>query len=499
MHTMTMPHMQGRSTNPPSPSLASAVPERPSFRRTSTATGMSGGSLRAQSQPARPISTQVPMPKPPSNHLESQKTSAQSLAQNRRTSPSPPKQERERDTSYFPSSEPTLPAQAFERRPSEYIGYYVGGSPSLQPYPQSAFGSPLLGPSGLAIRNGGVSPYLVASGYDCGSPTRSPPPEPLELSAEASTRSNLTLQARKPQLDASGSTRGPGPLVIDGSQLSNESVETTKPSTDSTMAMSLSTSASDDAFTPTTSDATSQDLPDSLPLDSEYHGGPFAQPLPEFSTQSSSNGREGLGIFNSEPSEQNRLRTGSIPAQLTIQTANGEMTNGLGIVAQDQSKAYGYDKVTNSVAELGFNQAANGIPDAKQVSIQSPGPLLSPVKEVRTPSPSTKRRSAITESERPNGAMQKTKSKSKADKQTGTISYPQDIPKPRPEALASKPNGAPNGFTPMIPNGAPVPNGWQTQKKKKGHLKRASANDIGSVAVPGGQILPLDESLRKGG
>ena len=497
--TMTVPLMQGRSTNPPSPSIASAVPERHSFRRTTTTNGLSGGSLRAQSQPARPMSGQLPVPNVPFNSTESQLLNAKSSAQDRRATRSPPREDKEPDSGYFPFPKAAPPSQAFERRPSEYIGYYVGGSPSLQPYSQSAFVSPLLGPSGLAIRNGGMSPYLADNGYDYGSPTPSPPPESFDLSAGLipATEKSTSL-AQNPRTLPTAPSRAAGPLIIDGSQLTDDSLQTTKAPSDTAMAMSMSTSASDEAFTPTTSDATSQDLPDALALDSE-HLVALAPHVPEPSNQLPYDGREGLGILQSHPLEQERSRTGSVPAPLTIQATKEEMTSGPSSSSHDQNKANGQDKASNPVSDLGFSQAKNGGSDNKQTPIQSPGPFLSPVKEVRTPSPTTKRSSLVRDSEYTNGAVMKAKAKPTAERPVPAVVPQQDLPNVPQGTLTTKQNGAAGAFMPTISNGVPVQNGWQTQKKRKGHLKRASANDIGLVSAPGGQILPLDESLRKGG
>jgi hypothetical protein len=56
-----------------------------------------------------------------------------------------------------------------------------------------------------------------------------------------------------------------------------------------------------------------------------------------------------------------------------------------------------------------------------------------------------------------------------------------------------------NAIEKSIPNGIATNNGWQTQKKKKHRKASKSESDINPSNVTGGDFLPKDENLRKGG
>ncbi|KKY25613.1 putative poly variant [Phaeomoniella chlamydospora] len=149
--------------------------------------------------------------------------------------------------------------------------------------------------------------------------------------------------------------------------------------------------------------------------------------------------------------------------------------------------------------ELNFVHERN----AESVSPNEAGPIsraqaLSPVKEVRTPSPTAGRNPSSTGSERFNPSG-KTKPKSKQDK----LSVPQNsADKIRSSALSQKIN-VPTVFEPSkstTTNGQQQANGWQTATTKRKHKRAAkSTNDAALGNTNGGQFLPADEKLRKGG
>ncbi|RMZ78561.1 hypothetical protein DV738_g3819, partial [Chaetothyriales sp. CBS 135597] len=147
--------VNGISTNPSSPHLSSAYPDTRRFaRRTSLTASTTGPSLRAQSQPARtlhlPITANSSLPRGNlSDYLSGRRSSASSNTN---------------ETGSFVSPGAIAGQSYFElnRRPAEYVGYYVNQSPSMGPYVQSTNISPIPSQVGLAILNGGLSPRSSA-------------------------------------------------------------------------------------------------------------------------------------------------------------------------------------------------------------------------------------------------------------------------------------------------------------------------------------------------
>lgn len=141
---------EGSSTNPSSPSLSTAAP---SLRRQSQRTSLPGestGSLRSQSQPGRTLPHPLTLQQPPlpSGYDMASILAAQQQQQNRAmqtyTQSSHPLPQHP-----FSPLGPMQPMQPLQRptgsldsaMPKEYVGYYVGQSPQLGPQPQVQYAS----------------------------------------------------------------------------------------------------------------------------------------------------------------------------------------------------------------------------------------------------------------------------------------------------------------------------------------------------------------------
>ena len=133
-------------------------------------------------------------------------------------------------------------------------------------------------------------------------------------------------------------------------------------------------------------------------------------------------------------------------------------------------------------------------PDASAVTRSAQ--VLSPVKEVRTPSPTASRTLGSASGDKPTPFSSKAKPKSKQEK---TSHSPPTGHESLTPPLAQNPNGAAT-LEPLKPaqTSQQQTNGWQTPKRK--HKKNAkSTNDISSTNLKGGELLPADEKMRKGG
>jgi len=123
---------------------------------------------------------------------------------------------------------------------------------------------------------------------------------------------------------------------------------------------------------------------------------------------------------------------------------------------------------------------------------------LSPVKEVRTPTPTKNQQLSLPEKSAQ--GLPKPRTKGKAKQKKSALSSA-DEGEDKAEALASQPNGQMSAAhrAHQISNMGSIA-GWQTQKKKSKHKKGSkSETDLKAINAVGGDFLPLDVSLRKGG
>ena len=441
---------QGVATDPPSPRINTVYPDTRRFsRRTSLTQSATGGSLRAHSQPARAI------PISSLQHLQSrpEMPGFHDPLMGRRSSASSTSHEH-----FVGGADNTfgLPGALYDpgRRPAEYLGYYVGQSPSLSAYTQSTTISPIPSHVGLAIQNGGLSPRLAtaamrASGNQQGPPSQTATTEvvhPSETDASPSQSERPAAESERPRT---------GPLVVDGSINSPRRRRTTRPTQDLDEQMNLSASTSEDfAFdTPSSSDEHSQDALD------------FAvrEKSPSHSPRTDRH-KIGHSIGSRD------LVNGDLPLRhSTILTEDSQH-------AASRSESGGFTSVG-----ISRKSASGAWPLDRQ---------LSSVEEVRTPSPRVEGYRSTS-----NSPVMTAKSGSPLLNGDGAVHVQE-------KALGPRTNGTlPTSGLALNPgNHVNSNNAWQTQKKKKKN-KRAAKSDTDAQALntSGGETLPVDESLRKGG
>ncbi|KIW10266.1 hypothetical protein PV08_11228 [Exophiala spinifera] len=452
--TVGMNH--GVSTNPPSPRVSSVIPDTRRFsRRTSLTQSSSGGSLRAHSQPARSI------PLSALNHYSARADAPplQDTLAGRRSSASSNSQEQ------YPGylDNVNVPMYDVGRRPAEYLGYYVGQSPSLSAYTHSTAISPIPSHAGLAIQGGGLSPRLASASVRSPSGKESPS---FQL-VNPVTRESLTSQqpegtdAETRLVEAEPAKARLGPLIVDGSVNSPRRRRTTRSLNGSDDPTNFSASTSEDlAFdTPSSSDEQSQDALE-LTSDRSPPGSPTSA-------------RQQIS---------------------SLQYANGHLPfRTLGLASAPQIPQSG-TRVAESVG-----MTASGL--GKQAGMVWPQERqLSSVEEVRTPSPRVEGFPSKTPSPRAT-FMEKYRSDAVPEKE------PPGIPVESPAdtlnlPLSPRTNGSASiPVSNLLPPTSGVANPrWQTQKKKKKHKKTVkSENEDQASKLTGGEAIPADESLRKGG
>ncbi|OAL24370.1 hypothetical protein AYO22_05746 [Fonsecaea multimorphosa] len=454
---------QGVATNPPSPRLSAGVPDTRRYsRRTSVTQTSTGGSLRAQSQPARAV------PVTSLGHLQRPDlASLQDSSTGRRSSSSSTSQEPY--MGYMENGYGTM-GSIYDpvRRPAEYLGYYVGQSPSLSAYTQSTAISPIPSHVGLAIQNGGLSPRLAPASTRPSGTMHTPP---LQTISTASVEAQAEPEQESRNGEGSNIESDPpkprgGPLIVDGSINSPLRRRTTHSFNDPEDQINFSASTSEDlAFdTPSSSDEQSQDA-----FECNAQG--------QISPISPSGLRNHIQHANGATPD---FANGYIPSKATAKSPK-EGT-------QDQAVRVGDTVGMNILTNM---KKAGG--QAWSLDRQ-----LSSVEEVRTPSPRVEKFNG--ESSLPKeGKGHSGQDVPSSNGETVLVNgEDRDIARP----LATRTNGTAASSN-QGSNSAPNTSGssaWQTQKKKKNKRKTVkSENDAQTSNLSVGETLPADESLRKGG
>ncbi|WEW56420.1 hypothetical protein PRK78_001863 [Emydomyces testavorans] len=473
--------IQGTNTNPPSPSLGSAVPDsRRSHRRSSVANSSPRG-LRAQSQPARPLpSVMVP------NFSMYCSTAQQDMNLRRSSEVS---QRTTTEGEVYLSNGVSMPKSTYadETLHSEYVGYYVGDSTQPHGPYRGQLASSL---AGLAIHSSELPsfphnspeyrPYMMASDQSNGS-------EHLD----APMAHSQPLQSQR--LTRSRTLPDGGPLIIDGSVPRSEHRHSTNNHSSEQFTTDFSTSSSADRTydTPrTTPDTLSQGILDQGSYDDLFG-----------SSYETHHGSQSIGHINGwEPSfsHHDTETTGHIGRVETLserlqrfQLSDSHFSLDPSAIAD--ARQYRGTQYMCPTDDQFTHVQANGSPDNK--STQLLYSTQSPVKDSQMISPKTKHRVIDFELEKANGIPHKPRNKARSEV-VNCSSSPDH--KERHNDYGRKPNGvhAPHANS---ANGHHNSNssGWQTTKRKykKGQKAPTEQNEVTTRAEP----LPADESLRKGG
>ncbi|KAF6225618.1 hypothetical protein HO133_009618 [Letharia lupina] len=545
------PQVQGTSqpnvhTQPSSPSMKPAQPDlRRSLHRSSAAEIAHAANHRSHSQPARPIPVNVaaqsapPLPLNSAAFLQYQQFRQQQLynqiEQGRYRHVEVPMYQ---DPRRLPMDQPLE-----EDVPKEYVGYWVNDSPPPRLYRDDPRFPAY---QDLHPRVRGV-PQNFSRLRDT---SRSPSPSPAlpfrdraysVRSASSAPSGPLQPRMDRVQIAAPGS-RASGPLIINGSDEWNMSDYPMIPEASShTTTISEATSGSDDRLyeTPATTemdtpnhhhgvdDGFVQDDPNQY-----FHARMTAEPsstlakgrvgkidsimrranppLNDITTSSNTNNRTeklnrsagGLGIQFGE----HEINRPSVKAEMPISPG----------AARDPAAASKPDVIPNVQPDL---KTDHFIGRTEKLPMPIPVPLLSPVREVRTPSPSAAWRRQIGEAElrRSNGRFA-----AKLDLRIPTYA---DLARAKQEkqslngTLGQKPNGTSSSQlaesaksirSPLSPRTKETPqhtlenakaqpqvNGWQ-QSGKKGK-KNKSRPSSGQIQILPGEVMPANEAERKGG
>ncbi|RAK74270.1 PAP/25A associated domain family [Aspergillus fijiensis CBS 313.89] len=476
---VTVPGVQGSSTNPPSPSATTAMPDlRRSPRRSSVANGSPSGSLRAHSQPARPVNS---LPSYAPLYSISQAADGSPTSKSRNMPGSPDGTQEENESSFMPSSLPNVSRSGYfdESRTNEYMGYFLATSPQLQAYHQNTLLSSLSSPVGLTMQNGGMMPF-VGSSQEYMQSMSSNEVAGQGVDGANSFPTKSASQQRASSRSAPSGDRG-GPLIVDGSVPPSEPrLSASAEHYDPYATMSHCTSASDEINTDTpasVSDSFSQDYPDNSSVEID--------PAPYFARQgieSYPTGKVSDPFVNGHGGKHSLLSS----RLQSLHLSNSEK------IAEPVARG-GPEKPKNVPSQQEHVDKEASRP--RQVHGPEKGKSTSGTSSVTEQQPATstgKRRvNGVESSERANGGTHKAKSKNH-----NSSSGSGDNERRNAGSQPRKSNGVSSTQDSAVNHAS---SGWQMPKSRKPKRNAKHSTEHRHGLQSGAEPLPADESLRKGG
>ena len=541
---------QNVQTQPSSPSLRHAQPDlRRSIHRTSTNDGNSSTNVRSHSQPARSMPVNVALQNPPPLPMNGQQLlQYQSLRH---------QQQMPQDHLYYDLqghgmySYADIPGymdpgrrsvqQTFDESiPKEYAGYWINDSPPYIHRDDNRM--PRVHHSqDLYPRVRGVPPNFGRLQDSSRSPSPSPalPLRDRSFSLQSASSGPVGRSRHERVQGTAPPTRGP--IIINGTDTSHvaEGPQLLESSSHTTT-VSEATSGSDDAIyeTPATAEMEmycNGAFEDSFATDQAQHlyqGRPMPDGLrhthfdPRSYMEPSPRRLANQPVENGalQPSSKHSERKQGTSRGLNIQFGEVEYTRppakGESSAPRDSSRSTKHASRIDPPAI----PSSNGQSDKPQI----PLPLLSPVREVRTPSPTGRRKeeiaglskasstkrtigkmdlyippfSELVQARQEKEMLQKGREKTKSPRSNGTLTPTPDgtgpsraTPQASPSHVPQAPQNTPSSISPRPGASHPQVNGWQQQASKKNKKSRSRP---GSGNYPG-EPLPINEAERKGG
>ena len=383
----------------------------------------------------------------------------------------------------------------------EYFGYYVDDSPPMRPYRRdsSATQQPLYGE---------YHRYSMRSDAERFRGSRSPSPSPAlafrDRSYSVRSAGSAPLDPLYPERaprPASG-LRNSGPTIVDSSDdWSGQGfppVEKNYPQRASTSEVMENSDSSLDFSA--AARARHSGLPSpynvatAMPENRHLHVRPTTNSIRGINGTSNGVQNGSVELADERLRHANRARAPSGGNKKV--EAMAQLTNGLGIV-YDENRPMKQPMPTEQAANKpSSNSQAIGeirpeISELRQEKPSGAAPLLSPVREVRTPSPAMSRKDEFSPKVR-------SVSRFAIDPkfQIPPFSKERYLRSKQPENKAnSTPSREPESSKAPA---APMSNGWQQQSKKgKKHKSKGSTASISSVLA--GEPMPANEADRKGG
>ena len=547
LYPFAYPQVQGTPpqnvhTQPSSPSMKPAHPDlRRSVHRSSIADSAHAANHRSHSQPARPLPVSVAIQSAPPLPLNSTAfLQYQQFRQQQLYSQFEQGRYRHIDVPMYPESRQVPLDQPLEADvPKEYVGYWVNDSSPPRPYRDDPrFPSY----QDLQPRVRGVPQTFSRLTDNSRSPSPSPALPFRDRAYSVRSASSAPPGPLQPRVErhptAMPGSRTSGPLIVNGSDEGNTSDYPTIPEASShTTTISEATSGSDDRL---------YETPATVDMDTANHSyGIDGVATPDdmkhfFHARMTAEPSSGAWVRGRAGKTDSSVRRANPPLNdITISSnMNGQTekstrsAGGLGIQFGEHEINRPTAKVETPISP-GMPGIARGLAAApnsdarsdqfigrtEKLPVPIPIPLLSPVREVRTPSPSAawRRQNGETEVRRFNGHFA-----GKLDLRIPTYA---DLVRARQEkqglhgTLSQKPNGTPSSQlsesaksvqspsssrskdtpqnTAESAKTQPQVNGWQQSGKKgKKHKLRPSSGQVQGLP---GEVMPANEAERKGG
>lgn len=494
------PHgsMQAIHTNPSSPSMKPVQPElRRSVHRSNPGFEISSASLRSHSQPARPYQMPVALQHP--QNLPINGYTLQQARQHGQFYHQLEPQGRLRHLEMQSQVPLQYDSRFDDNLPKEYVGYYVHDSPPHRRLP----GENVL-PRANAYNEASYGllghPNGIGRLHD---PSRSPSPSPLMPSRDRSfsIRSALSTPPDLGLTDQAGTSsrfRNSGPIIVDGSDThySNNYQEMT----DNPIERLAREDRSSKRATHVDSRGASGDALSRRAGRSESNASETGQQLLSWAMQK----RESQQLLDHDRhTTQEPIRrqypqvNGTAPAPATLKYSSSS-TSGQGQNMSERKHSIAASRA--DPAKEGNNQP---LPQAKgEVSSDSSKmsydqslkalPLLSPVREVRTPSPTTNRKEEGAAATRLNNILaQRYRLQPIPPFSRGTNGRQQQDETPTEQLSGKTLDLATNGQALQ-----PLSNGWQQTMSKKNKKQKSKGNSVGTS---NGETIPENAAERKGG
>ena len=537
---------QNVHTQPSSPSLRSAQPDlRRSIHRSLAADGSSSSNVRSHSQPARGMPPNAALQHVPPLPISSQQLQQYQSMQRYQMQHDPYHQAMMEQQGGFRPGGPSpyldsrrhLIQTPFEEAiPKEYAGYVINDALPPHPYRDDPRLARIPYHHELYPRVRGVPlPNNHARGSRSPSPSRTLPVRDRSFSLQSANGGRQRLERVQ---GTTPNARPQGPVIMNGTDALN--ILDAAPmleSTSRTTTVSETTSGSDEHpyQTPNTADIEqyrSRPFEEGFALDQAQQLYKRDQQL-AFEKQR----RAQLDKLYMEPSSR-RLSNQQMEAPANesgTRTADRRVINGRGLniqfgeqdftrplkipeepIVQDNKKA----SANTAGPEIALQPSTNDQADKNS----NTAPLLSPVREVRTPSPNRKGKEGsmnlnkASTINRANAAMdlripswseiQRLRRAKEASHITPEPSTPNGLlapkvnglspakvlPTPSPKPVPHPPQNTPVSMAAKQSIPQQQPNGWQQQASKK-HKKSKSRNESGQV----GEAQPIADYERKGG
>ncbi|MCJ1270232.1 hypothetical protein MMC22_010128 [Lobaria immixta] len=508
------PH-QSVHTNPPSPSMMPVQPElRRRVHRSSATDSDPNLSLRSHSQPARPIpigftvQNLQALPINANGLMQYQQLRQQHQQQFYNTLDLNQGQQRPPDHSRRRPMAADLSYE--ENMPKEYIGYYhLHDSPPPRPYREESVNARMPNYNDLPYRYRGIPPGISR----LINPSRSPSPSPsmplrdrsYSVRSASSAPPGPVPHERMQNSHSNSTHRSSGPIIVDGS--GGWGLHETHPVTEPTSyskSISEVTLASEDqgydtSVTAPSSQAQGQGHHDSFSRETTQ---PYnhAHPVPEHRRIGDTSRNSIIEpILRRATSQSSEATTSQVTGKRSEYATNG---HGLGIEFERAMRRPPTDPERlppQEPAQHGHSASKgdvkSDVPALRYDFSPKTVPLLSPVREVRTPSPTANRKEDIFIQGHYPGRFLRTPMHLV---EIPPFSNRSNGKQEHSESPVQKPNGKLANFaeSPQTTQQS-LTNGWQ-QPSKKGKKTKSKSQSQMPVLMPG-ELFPVSEAERKGG